>query len=386
MSSHAHPGLPCSVPLKPAARPRDVWLRPILAERLSTAALKLLDEHVEHSYWETAVRRSLVDDDELLAEVAERFRMRTASRLTVGSQARERIPEDLARRYHVLPLALSDSSLEVATADPFNLDCERTLAFVCGRRVRMVLASPLRIAERIAEVYRPEDVIAQLIDGMAGGAAVETIPDDVAAPADGLISTAEQPVVRLVDRILANGVAARASDIHLDPGERSTTVRYRVDGVLREVMTLPRAIAVPLVSRIKIMGRLDIADRLRPQGGRARVDVDGKRMDLRVSTLPVAHGEKVVVRLLDPRSTARSLDSLGFSDAAARRMELVVDEAELQARRSVWTQPPKRHPEITRSPGLKRFTSAPTSVTVPATSHPTMKGVGNGMGIAPPRI
>lgn len=317
--------LPCRVPDQRPARARDAWLRPILAERLSADALRILDEHVQHSYWETAVRRSLVEEDELLALLAERFRIKRATRLSVTSQARERIPEELARRYRVLPLALTDSWLEIATADPFDLDCEQTLAFVCGRRVRMTLASPLRIAERIEEIYRPEDIVARLLDGIAQRYDVETVADDARAPEDESTGSGEQPVVRLVDHILANGIAARASDIHLDPGERSTTVRYRVDGVLREVMTLPRAVAIPLVSRIKIMGRLDIADRLRPQGGRARVAVDGRRMDLRVSTLPVAHGEKVVVRLLDPRSTARSLDSLGFTSAAARRISRLLD-------------------------------------------------------------
>jgi type II secretory ATPase GspE/PulE/Tfp pilus assembly ATPase PilB-like protein/8-oxo-dGTP pyrophosphatase MutT (NUDIX family) len=325
MSNVDSSALPCRVPDLRPTRTRDPWLRPILAERISADALRILDEHVQHSYWETAVRRSLVEDDEILAVLAERFRIKRAGRLSVSSQARERISEDLARRYHVLPLALTDSALEIATANPFDLDCERTLAFVCGRRIRITLASPLRIAERIEEVYRPEDVVARLLDGIAERYDVETVTEDVGLVEDESVSSGEQPVVRLVDHILANAVAARASDIHLDPGERSTAVRYRVDGVLREVMTLPRAVAIPLVSRIKIMGRLDIADRLRPQGGRARVAVDGRRMDLRVSTLPVAHGEKVVVRLLDPRSTSRSLDSLGFNSAAANRISRLLD-------------------------------------------------------------
>jgi type II secretory ATPase GspE/PulE/Tfp pilus assembly ATPase PilB-like protein/8-oxo-dGTP pyrophosphatase MutT (NUDIX family) len=136
---------------------------------------------------------------------------------------------------------------------------------------------------------------------------------------------AEQPIVRLVDQVIAEGITARASDIHLEPGERGLVVRYRIDGVLREATTIPRAVAVPLVSRIKIMSRMDIADRLRPQGGRARIEVGGTRMDLRVSTLPVAHGEKVVIRILDQRETARTLDSLGFTIEAARRIRRLLD-------------------------------------------------------------
>jgi type II secretory ATPase GspE/PulE/Tfp pilus assembly ATPase PilB-like protein/8-oxo-dGTP pyrophosphatase MutT (NUDIX family) len=309
----------------PASHARDAWLRPILAERLSPEALAHLDARVEVSYWDTAVRESLIADDELTALVAARLRLRPATRLFVSSQARERVPEELARKYCVLPLALTDSGLELATANPYDFDCERALAFATGRPIRMAIASPLRIAERIEEVYRPENVVTRLLDGMTERYELEEIAEAPAeqeyVPQDG----DDQPVIRLVDHVIADGIASRASDIHLEPGERGTVVRYRVDGVLREVMTLPRAIATPLTSRIKIMARLDIADRLRPQGGRARVGVGGSQIDLRVSTLPVAHGEKVVIRILDQRETARSLDALGFTQGTAGRIAKLLE-------------------------------------------------------------
>jgi type II secretory ATPase GspE/PulE/Tfp pilus assembly ATPase PilB-like protein len=119
-------------------------------------------------------------------------------------------------------------------------------------------------------------------------------------------------VVKLVDLILSEGILTRASDIHVEPEEGGIAVRYRIDGVLRQVMKIPRAAGLPLISRIKIMSSLDIADRLRPQDGRARVAVNGQPIDLRVSTLPAAHGEKVVIRILDSRATVKSLDTLGM--------------------------------------------------------------------------
>ena len=114
--------------------------------------------------------------------------------------------------------------------------------------------------------------------------------------------------------LLADGITSRASDIHIESGEQAITVRYRIDGVLRHAMTIPRKAGVPLISRIKIMSGLDIADRLRPQDGRARVAVNGNPVDLRISTLPATHGEKVVIRILNTQSTMLSLEALGLYD------------------------------------------------------------------------
>lgn len=278
------------------------------------------------SYWESTVRASLITDDELVTLVAERFRLARAARLSVSSQARERIPEELARKHQILPLTLSDSGLEIATADPTDIDCERALGFVAGCHIRIAIASPFRIAARIEEVYRPEDATRRLLAGVGEHYQIDALLDEP-GNGDGFSLDGDRvgPIIQVVDHIITNATSARASDIHLEPGERDTVVRYRVDGVLRDVMTIPRAIAIPLVSRIKIMAQLDIADRLRPQGGHAALGVDGARMDLRVSTLPATHGEKVVIRILDQRETARSLDSLGFAGETASRIRGLLD-------------------------------------------------------------
>jgi len=139
---------------------------------------------------------------------------------------------------------------------------------------------------------------------------------------------AERPVIKLVDHIVAEGIAAGASDIHLEAGESGIAVRYRIDGMLKQVMVLPKAVGVPLVSRIKIMSQMDIADRLRPQGGRARVAINGARVDLRVSTLPASHGEKVVIRILDSRTALRSVESLGLDPVDGPRMRKLLEVRE----------------------------------------------------------
>jgi len=307
-----------------AARPvRDSWLLATLESILVPGALALLVAEVRESYWEACVRGRFATDGEILAALAARFRMTVADLSSVSAQARDLIPEPLARRYHVLPLAATPTLLDVATADPRDLDCERALAFAAGRRVRLQLASPARIAERIEEVYRSESAVERLLDNVTGGYDARAIPDaddDVGAEWAEERASA-RPIMRLVDHILAEAIAARASDVHVETEESEVAVRCRIDGVLRQTMSLPKGIAGPLVSRVKIMARLDIADRLRPQDGRARVAVNGSPVDLRVSTLPSAHGEKVVIRVLDQRATALSLDALGMSGAEAERVE-----------------------------------------------------------------
>jgi type II secretory ATPase GspE/PulE/Tfp pilus assembly ATPase PilB-like protein/8-oxo-dGTP pyrophosphatase MutT (NUDIX family) len=304
----------------------DRWLLPVLMECLPAESIAVLESKLEGSYWETAVRESLLSDDDILAAVSLQLKIGVADASTISSEARDKIPETLARRFSILPLSISHSTLEIATADPLDIDCEKTLAFATSRRVIMSLCSPTRIRERIDEIYAPNERVdhsrQQLElprsrpDPHRGGGEV----------GDG--EEAERPVIRLVDQIVADGIAQGASDIHLEAGETGIAVRYRIDGILKDINILPKAVGVTLVSRIKIMSQMDIADRLRPQGGRARVAINGARVDLRVSTLPASHGEKVVIRILDSRSALRSVESLGLDPVDGPRMQKLLDVRE----------------------------------------------------------
>ena len=233
------------------------------------------------------------------------------------------MPEALARRYRVLPIRETDSYLEVATSNPFDLDMEKTLAFATAREIRMTLLSPSKIAEQIDAAVPPREGArpAAREHGAvrrAGAARGRGAATSTTSPRR---RRASGPSCKLVDLILSEGILSRASDIHIEPEEGGVAVRYRIDGVLRQVMKIPRAAGLPLISRIKIMSSLDIADRLRPQDGRARVAVNGQPIDLRVSTLPAAHGEKVVIRILDSRATVKSLDTLGLSPNEAEAIQ-----------------------------------------------------------------
>jgi type II secretory ATPase GspE/PulE/Tfp pilus assembly ATPase PilB-like protein/ActR/RegA family two-component response regulator len=277
--------------------------------------------------WETVVTQGKATDEQLVGGLAARFRLKLADLTQSERSAREMVPEQVARKYHVIPLKVTDSVLEIATSNPFDLDCEKTLAFATGREVRMQLASPKRIQEKIDEFYRPENVIGQLLEGMESDTEVTQLEDkdeldEIAVSAE---EASQRPVVRLVDLILSEGILSRASDIHVEPEEGGVAVRYRIDGVLRQVMKIPRAAGLPLISRMKIISSLDIADRMRPQDGRARVAINGVPVDLRVSTLPAQLGEKVVIRILDSSRTVLSLDTLGFNPDEGGAIKALLD-------------------------------------------------------------
>ncbi|MBA2707834.1 MAG: Flp pilus assembly complex ATPase component TadA [Gemmatimonadaceae bacterium] len=293
----------------PDSSAADAWLIPLLQELLPASALKTVEDAPGDSVWAAAIDHGFITSSDLLAAVARRSRLEVARTLDVSWIARDALPEYLARRFHVVPLRIVAGALEIATASPYDVHAEQAIAFAVGRPVRILLALPDAIAERIESAYG-------------------SLLDDKSAPSAGEPDAAGEHVVRLVDRIVAQGIDDRASDIHLEPEENGVAVRYRIDGMLRHSMLLPRTIGVPLVSRVKIMAEMDIADRLRPQGGHASVGVDGSRVDLRVSTLPASHGEKVVIRILDPRAAVRSLESLGLDSHDAPRMGRLLEVRE----------------------------------------------------------
>src|SRR5437773_10466257 len=303
----------------------DEWLVHSLEGVLTPELLAELREKATPTatLWQTLVAQKIVSDEQILTALATRFRLRIANLQDMDPTAKERVPEQLARRYQIVPLQATDSYLEVATANPFDIDAEKTLAFATAREVRMLLLAPSRIAEKLEELYRSDKAVDKLLEGIETSTELVQLkeaPDEIAASE---AEASQRPVVRLVDLIISEGILARSSDIHIEPEEGGVAVRYRIDGVLRQVMKIPRQAGLPLISRIKIMSSLDIADRLRPQDGRARVAVNGQPIDLRVSTLPAALGEKVVIRILDSRATVNSLDSLGLNTdetAAIKRL------------------------------------------------------------------
>src|SRR3954471_7138391 len=278
--------------------------------------------------WECVVAEKIATDTEIVEKLSHRFRLKIADVTKIDLTARNGVPEQLARRHHVLPLRLTDSYLEIGTANPLDLDAEKALAFNTAREIRLFLAAPSKISEKLDELYKPEKALDKLLENMGEAAVLQTLPDTPAPDEISEADASQKPVVRLVDMIISGGILSRASDIHVEPEEGGVAVRYRIDGVLRQVMKIPRQAGLPLISRIKIMSSLDIADRLRPQDGRARVAVNGQPIDLRVSTLPAQLGEKVVIRILGSRATVKQLDTLGLNPGEADAIKRLLENHE----------------------------------------------------------
>jgi type II secretory ATPase GspE/PulE/Tfp pilus assembly ATPase PilB-like protein len=231
--------------------------------------------------------------------------------------------ERWARRYGVLPLHREGGWLVVATSDPHDLDAERAVAFATGHRVRWVEAPAAEIAAQIARWY-PEAQVKQ------EPALLPVQVQHIGFESSGAPAAQDESAsaIMLVDQLIAEGIQAGASDIHVEPEEQGIAVRHRVDGMLRQARLLPRSLAPSLVSRVKILSGLDIADRMRPQDGRARVALRGSVVDLRVSTLPASHGEKIVIRVLDGSAGLRSLDSIGFAGPDLARIRSLLEQRE----------------------------------------------------------
>ncbi|MFA4015272.1 MAG: hypothetical protein RUDDFDWM_000352 [Candidatus Fervidibacterota bacterium] len=228
------------------------------------------------------------------------------------------LPPEVAYRHMVLPIERRNSVLKVATADPFDVAMEDALRFITGLNVEMVLARPGDIRLLIEQHYMRK-VMQESQDEY-----VEVVEEAEEEIGDPTKLAKEALVIRLVDMLIRNAVRERATDIHIEPFERTLRIRYRIDGVLHEVPAPAKRFHAAIVSRIKIMSNLDITERRKPQDGRIRIRVLGREIDLRVSIIPTMFGESVVLRILDKSSALLTLEQLGMMPDDLSRFEKVI--------------------------------------------------------------
>lgn len=227
------------------------------------------------------------------------------------------VPENICRHQTLVPISMEDNILTIAMADPLNVFTVDDLRVMTGYEIKVVISSEAEIKQAIEKYYgnkgSMEDILKTMDDGK-GGATLEVVTQEEEQVDIASLEAAgeEAPVVKIVNLILTGAVKSGASDIHIEPFEKSLRTRYRIDGVLHEISSPPKRMTSAIVSRIKIMANLDIAERRLPQDGRIKVKVIGKEIDLRVSILPTAFGEKVVMRILDASSLCLDLTKLGF--------------------------------------------------------------------------
>jgi type IV pilus assembly protein PilB len=227
------------------------------------------------------------------------------------------IPREVAERHQCMPVNRSGATLVVAMADPSNIYAIDDLKFMTGYNIERVVASETAIAESIIQYYGAADNLDYNFDDILGDMDlddVDYVEDDDGGDVNDLAKASEDaPVIRLVNVILVDAIKRGASDIHVEPYEKSFRVRFRVDGVLEEVMRPPMKLRNAIISRIKIMANLDIAERRLPQDGRIKLRMGRNReMDFRVSCLPTLFGEKIVLRLLDKSNLELDMTKLGF--------------------------------------------------------------------------
>jgi type IV pilus assembly protein PilB len=273
---------------------------------------------------EVLLNSGALSADQLARATAERFGLDHVD-LTVYKPdlaAVNLLTAQAARRYNAIPIGFhSTGVLLVAMADPSNVLALDDLKLMTGYEIRPVVASAEDIAGLIAKMNRLDDAVA---DAVEEGADEE---DERAALADIRETATDAPVIKLVNSIIAQAVEDGASDIHFEPHGRDMRVRFRVDGVLSETTTIPRRMVPGVVSRVKIMGDLDIAERRLPQDGRVGLSVEGHSVDIRIVTIPSAGGEGIVMRLLDKEAVLLTLDSLGIRDIARDRFEAGVRQS-----------------------------------------------------------
>ncbi len=271
--------------------------------------------------WVDVARAYGISDSELSRLVADYFRLEVADLARANPEAAALIPESLARKHRVYPLAEDDRHFVVATCDPTNIDAERALGFSTGRTLRFEVAGPGVIQEALDARFSPERAVESLLGGLSDDIGEDTVRlvEEMGPESITEDDTSATPVVKLTNLIIRDAIMASASDIHIEPGRRLGAVRYRVDGVLRKHMDLPMAALNRIISRIKVLAKLDIADRLRPQDGKARVQVKRRGYDLRISTIPAGGAEKCVIRILDSGNSL-SLDDLHIPPTELERL------------------------------------------------------------------
>jgi type IV pilus assembly protein PilB len=269
--------------------------------------------------------RKIVSEEDLAQAKAEFYEIPfiRVTEIGIAPEALGLLPESVARRYQMLPFAVNDEdkTLSVAMIDPLDVTAIDFAQQKTGLRIISYYGVPSEVEQKIAALY------AQSLSGEVTRALEETTQiadqrkkeDDLAAISGGIVRQA--PITKIVETIVSFAIKSRASDVHIEPHADRTRIRYRIDGILQEKLILPKSVHDAVVSRIKILSRLKIDEKRIPQDGRFNFQSEGKEVDLRISTLPTIHGEKIVMRLLNKDMKVPTLPELGLDGLALRQVE-----------------------------------------------------------------
>jgi len=300
-------------------------LEEIVEERNPAVRVKVLEAATSggESFEQALVKSSLIEDEELLGILSDFYGIRCIRSLAESDIDRElvkTVPIGYAKRFKLLPIKREDGVVHVAFAPPIDLYVLDEVKSLFGSEVEPCLVLGSNVIDCINKVYERGGDIAGGIEEHEAGI-TET---EIQEPADILDTDDEAPIIRFVNSLLYQAVKEKASDIHIECFEKNVLVRFRKDGMLHEVANVPKRLQSSVISRVKIMAELDIAEKRKPQDGRIRVKVAGRDVDVRISTVPTTWGESVVMRLLDRSSVRLSLEDLGLKGSKLELMNTLI--------------------------------------------------------------
>jgi len=294
----------------------------VVTEQEIAQALEMQRQKPDIRLGEALVQMGVATWDDIYEGLAELlgYRFVDLRETHIPAEAIEAVPKGIARKHGVVPVGEEDGVLVVAIADPFDLYAMDNLRFYLNRDVRCVLASPDALEEAINKYYGIEEstVDNMLQEFTESDLGLETTEEQAAEEGE------DSALIRLVHLLITEAVKLRASDIHIEPLKNKLRIRYRIDGNCQEMDSPPKKLQAAIISRVKIMAGIDIAEKRRPTDGRITMTVAGKPLDIRVSCLPATHGESVVMRLLEKESVLINLQELGFHETDYRRFESII--------------------------------------------------------------
>lgn len=279
---------------------------------------------------EILLRLNLLGDTDITHALAEHLSMEYITLENIDKidlNIARSLPESIAKRFCLMALGEDDNQILIAMADPLDVIAIDTVTLKMKRQVRTLISSPREIRRAIGLVYHGSDIEEQRLRDLVEvevGLDIDDGPELIEETEEPDISSeaaAKAPVIRFVDLLLSQAVKSRASDIHIEPQERSTIVRMRIDGVLRNMVPPAKKMQAAVIARIKIISQMDIAERRLPQDGRFKIKASGRAIDVRVSVIPTIYGEKVVMRILDAASVNHNVDQLGFEPLALKEFK-----------------------------------------------------------------
>jgi type IV pilus assembly protein PilB len=284
---------------------------------------------------EVLLRLKMLSDEDVTLALAEHLSMdyiRLDDITKTDVNIARMLPEAIAKRFCLVAIGEDDDKVIVAMADPLNIIAIDTISLKIKRQIKVVISSPKEIRQAIEVIYHGSDVEEQqlrdIVDIEVGeDSEVKTIAEDSSeTDAAGEAAATRAPVIRFVDLLLSQAVKSRASDIHIEPQEKSMMIRMRIDGILRDMVPPARKMQAAVIARIKILSDMDIAERRLPQDGRCKIRASGRDIDVRVSTIPTIYGEKIVMRILDSAAASHDLDQLGFEPKRLEELKTALSQ------------------------------------------------------------